>query len=324
MYAFIINADAGGGRAAKVRPAIERFMAASGAGFRIEETRSPEEASAASRDAAAAGHIAVAVGGDGSIHHVFSGLVEAIDAGISPTLGILPVGTGNDLARMLRFPDRTRDALSVLTRGHVRNIDYGTVSWEGPSSSGTRPFINVAGIGLDAQAALLAPKLKPFLGNFCYKVSPAIAVWTWKSPEASIEAVDGDGQTYRWSGRLLLASVANGKWVGGGITISPDAILDDRHLDLCLLRATSPLRALAILPQAVRGRHTRLPEIDSRQFQHMSVTVSNPSPIHLDGEPCVSDALHAHFAVSPGQIRIIAPDRLQGAGHARSAAEETL
>jgi len=307
VYAFIINAAAGGGRAAKVRPAIERFMTSVGSAYCIEETRSPGEASDISCDAATRGDVVVAVGGDGSIHHAFSGLVRAIDAGHEPTLGILPVGTGNDLARMLELPKQMDDVLAVLTRRHVREIDYGTVEWEGPSGSGIRPFINVAGIGLDAKAALLAPKLKPYLGNLCYTVSPALSVWTWRSPECVIEAVDGVGDTYHWSGKFLLASVANGKWVGGGITISPEASLDDGHLDLCLMKATSPLRALVILPQAVKGRHENLPEVDARQFQAMSVVVSNPSPIHLDGEPCVEDAVRARFAVSSGRIRVLAP-----------------
>jgi YegS/Rv2252/BmrU family lipid kinase len=313
VYAFIINAAAGGGRAAKVRPTIERFMTAADAAFRIHETRTPEEATTLARDAAGEGDVVVAVGGDGSIHHAFSGIVDAIDSGAAaPTFGILPVGTGNDLARMLGLPDRMEDALAILTRGGAREIDYGTVAWEGASGAGVRPFINVAGIGLDAKAALLAPKLKPYLGNLCYTVSPAISVWTWNSPEATIETIDGEGSVFRWKGKFLLASVANGKWVGGGITISPQALLDDRHLDLCLVRATGPLRALVILPKAVKGRHTGLPEVEARPFQEMSVAVSLPSPIHLDGEPCTEDATHARFTVSSGQIRILVPAQTSG------------
>lgn len=308
MYVFIINAKAGGGRAAKVRPIIERFMADARATYRVCETSASGDAVDLSREASRAGETVVAVGGDGSIHHVASGLIEAFEAtGTPPTLGILPLGTGNDLARMLGMSRKIEESLEVLLRGHVRHVDYGLVDWEGMETSGRRPFINCAGMGLDAQSALLAVKLKPYIGNLCYTLSPALSVWTWKQPNAVIEAVDGTGDAYRWNGKFLLASVANGKWVGGGITISPDARIDDRLLDLCLVEGVRPMRALRILPRAVKGDHIDFPEVTAKQFQTLDVTISHPAPIHLDGEPCTRDATRARFAVSAGQLRVIAP-----------------
>jgi YegS/Rv2252/BmrU family lipid kinase len=311
VYAFIINAAAGRGRAAKVRPTIERFMASVDAAFRVVETDSTDEATEASSDAARSGEVVVAVGGDGSIHYVTRGLIEAAEMhGVEPTLGILPVGTGNDLARMLSLSRTVDDALQTLVNTPPRGIDYGTVTWEGPRDRGRQPFINVAGIGLDARSARLAVRLKPYIGNLCYTVSPALSVWAWKSPLANVVMDTRSAVEERWEGKLLLASVANGKWVGGGITISPRAEIDDGLLDLCLVRDVSPLRALFILPKAISGRHERLSEVEARQFVSLSLALSTPAPIHLDGEPCTDEASHARFDVGVGRLRVIAPLRL--------------
>ena len=285
-------------------------MAAAGVDFQIVETASPEEASRLSRHVAVEGRTPVAVGGDGSIHHVFSGLVEAAEEhSVDPTLGILPVGTGNDLARMLGIPLTLEDSLASLVRGASRSIDFGFVEWDDPKGGGRRPFINVAGIGLDARSAMLAVKLKPYLGNLCYTVAPALSVWTWERPTATIEVEDATGERTGWTGEFLLASVANGKWVGGGIKISPDAQIDDGLLDLCLIRAASPVRALVILPKAVKGRHNGLPEVDARPFRTMTIAVSRGSPIHLDGEPCTPNATWARFVVSSRRLVVVTPKR---------------
>jgi diacylglycerol kinase family enzyme len=210
---------------------------------------------------------------------------------------------------MLGIPLTLEDSLASLVTGASRAIDFGIVEWDDSQGGGRRPFINVAGIGLDARSSMLAVKLKPYLGNLCYTVAPALSVWTWKRRTATIEVEDATGESTGWTGDFLLASVANGKWVGGGIKISPDAQIDDGLLDLCLIRATSPVRALVILPKAVKGRHTGLPEVDARPFRSMIIGVSRESPIHLDGEPCTPNATRARFAVSSRRLVVVAPER---------------
>lgn len=313
MFVFVINARAGRGRAAKVRPTIERFMAGRGHPFRIVVTASPDQATQVACRAASEGHAVIAVGGDGSIHHVFRGLIEAADSfGVDPTLGILPVGTGNDLARMLRLPREWEASLELLVGGSDRRIDFGSVLWEGPDDAGSRPFINVAGIGLDAEAALLAVKLKPYIGNLCYTVSPAISVWTFQRPDCTLTIDGGNGTGGVWHGKMLLASIANGKWVGGGITISPSARVEDGMLDLCLLKDMNSFRALRVLPKAVRGLHESEPGVEAHQFREsVIVEAGAPLPIHLDGEPCTRTARRAEFRVHAGSIRVISRDPIR-------------
>jgi len=313
VFTFVINAKAGRGRAAKVRPTIERFMAAAGRPFQIVVTESPDQATRVASRSAAEGEVVVAVGGDGSIHHVFRGLVDAADNfGIDPKMGILPVGTGNDLARMLRLPGEWEAALTILTTEVARRIDFGSVTWEGVDDAGSRPFINVAGMGLDAQAGLLAVKLKPYIGNLCYTVSPVLSVWTYRRPHGTVTIDGGNGVAPVWRGKMLLTSIANGKWVGGGITISPAARIEDGMLDLCLVGDMSSFRVLRVLPKAIGGRHEGEREIVTHQFKEkVVVELEAPVPIHLDGEPCTRTARRAEFRVHAGSIRVVAPDPMR-------------
>ena len=306
MYTFILNPKAGGGRAGKVRPEIERYMAAAGLDFDVVETKTPAQATSAARAAALSSSVVVSTGGDGSLHHVASGVIEARLSGSDCVLGVLPVGTGNDFARMLGMPTGTEEALQALTTAERVAADHGWAIWEADGVAVRRPFINCAGIGMDAQAALLATKLKPYLRNASYVVAPALSVLRWRAPKARLSATSEAGRrAINWDGRLTMASVANGKWVGGGIHISPSAEIDDRALDLCLIPKLSIAKAYWLLPKAVKGKHEGRPEVISIQASRIKVETEAPVPIYVDGEPGAAAVTSASFEVAASELPML-------------------
>lgn len=324
MYSFILNPNAGSGRAAKVRPVIERYMAASGIEFQVIETTAPSESIEASRSAAMDSTVVVSAGGDGTLHYVASGIIEARLVGATAALGIIPLGTGNDFARMVGMPAQPEPAIEALLDSTVTAVDHGWAIWEADGVSIRRPFINCAGIGLDAKAALLATKLKPFIGNSAYLVAPALTVLRWSSPGCRISfKSSGHGQGHNhnydhdrdqahhledeWKGRLLLASVANGKWIGGGIQISPDASIVDRALDLCLISDVSIPRAYRLLAKAAKGKHVGQRDVTIRQIERITVTTTEPVPVYVDGEPGAPSVTKATFEVAGGELPILVP-----------------
>ncbi|MFV1979522.1 MAG: diacylglycerol kinase family protein, partial [Rhodothermia bacterium] len=133
-------------------------------------------------------------------------------------------------------------------------------------------------------------------------------VLRWKSPgcRISFERSDND-QEDEWEGRLMLASVANGKWIGGGIQISPDARIDDRVLDLCLIPQISIPRAYWLLPKAAKGKHVGRRGVINRQIKRITVTTTNPVPVYVDGEPGALSVTKATFEVAGGELPILVP-----------------
>jgi diacylglycerol kinase (ATP) len=304
VYSFILNPNAGSGRAAKVRPLIERYMTATGLDFDVIETRAPSESIEASRSAAMSSSVVVSVGGDGSLHYVAAGMIEARLVGSRSVLGILPVGTGNDFARMLGMPADPEACMSALLNSETIAADHGWAIWEEDGVDIRRPFINCAGIGLDAKSALLATKLKPFVGNAAYLIAPALTVLTWRSPGARIVF---DLKNDVWEGELMLASVANGKWIGGGIEISPDADIDDRVLDLCMIPKISIPRAYWLLSKAAKGKHVGRSGVVDRQIERITVTTDDPVPVYVDGEPGALSVTKASFEVAAGELPVLKP-----------------
>jgi len=273
----------------------------------IITTSSADEAVSKAREHAESGQIVVACGGDGSVHYVASGFVAAVDRA-NAAFSVLPAGTGNDFARMIGMPTQIDDALDVITTRGVRPVDYGVAAWKFDGEDQSRPFFNCAGIGLDAKAALLATRLKPYIGNSTYLVSPALTLLRWSAPQAKVVTTDDSGETtMSWRGPFLLASVANGKWIGGGIKISPEAQIDDGKLDLCLIRKTHLLKSYILLAKASSGGHAASDAVTARAAARICVELDAEVPVYVDGEPGAPRVRQATFDVKAGNLPTIRP-----------------
>lgn len=269
------------------------------AGFEatIHPTEGPRHAVALAHEQADLADVVVAVGGDGTVHEVAEGLV--LHGGTVP-MGVVPLGTGNDFAKMLGVPVGLA-AVSALAQTSVAHADYGRVVWTGGEEAGSGYCFNGLGIGFDARVARAAARYKHLPGVAGYIAAVLETLVGWKAPHASIW-LDG---TQVFNAPLLLAAVGNGTTAGGGFVLTPQASIFDARLDACLIRGVPRRRILSLLPTALRGTHVHAPEVRMSTFTYLRLTSDVPVSIHADGEGLAAAAQAVEVSLVPAGLPVL-------------------
>jgi YegS/Rv2252/BmrU family lipid kinase len=292
--AIVINPISGtGGRPEVARERIavaERVARTSGVAADIFLTEYAGHAPALVQSALAAGaSLVVSWGGDGTVNEVAAQLAFR-DA----SLGIVPSGSGNGLARELGIPFDAVAAFEVAFEGRDRLIDAGEIDG--------RMFFNVAGLGLDARVAhefasngLLRRGFRRYLSI------AARELFTFEPDDHTIRA---DGETLRQ--RTLLIALANGRQYGNGACIAPRARLDDGRLDVVVIAHRPPASVLLQAPMLFAGRVDLLPGVTMTTAVDVEITSARPAVYHIDGEPFVGGALLKARAL-PRALRVRVP-----------------
>ncbi len=292
---IIVNPTAGSGRAAKLLPWIrERLSQRPDAELHV--TGRPGEAEELTARAAATGcDRVVAVGGDGTIQEVVNGVLEAASR---PGIGIVPVGSGNDLARSLGLPTDPAEAWTVAIGRVTRTLDAAlAVNGEGLR----RWFASAGGIGFDAQvAAAMSTRRGWQSGRAGYLLTTLTELRRFENRGLRI-VLDGEPLECR----ALLVAIANGPYYGGGMRIAPDAEPDDGWLDLCVVGDVSRLTAIRELPNLYRGTHVRHPAVSLHRARVIEITGDGATRSHLDGEPF--GTLPLHVEVHAGALEVAVP-----------------
>jgi len=290
VVGIVLNPTAGGGRAAKLLPAVVATLRRLSCPRHLHVTTAPREATTVARQFAADGvSLVVAVGGDGTVNEVANGLLEACPGA---TLGVLPAGRGADFARSVGSPRNADAALERIVRATPRRIDIGRATFADGSS---RAFVNVAGLGFDAAVAERATGSRLPGSTVPYVSGLLGALACFHNLDVVIE-VDGE----RIDGRALSVVVANGRYFGGGMKIVPDADLADGMIDLAVLGDLSKRNLLRNVPRVYRGNHVSHPKFTHRTARVIRVTTTEPARVQLDGE--VVGEAPVTFAVEPGAL----------------------
>ena len=250
------------------------------------------------REAADSGiEIVVACGGDGTISQVANGLTNT-----RTRLGLLPLGTGNDLARHLGLLD-PRLAVQAILTGSAIHADL--VRW---SSAGTHDrragfMLNVAGCGFDALVAERVNQgFKGLNGTSAYLAAVAATLATFQPGPLRVEV---DGRVVE--GPAMLCAVANASSYGGGMRIAPEARIDDGLLDVVLIGRVSRFEFLRTFPRVFKGTHVSHPAVTCLRGKKVLIEADAAMPILCDGELC--GFTPAEFELDPGAIQILVPDR---------------
>ncbi len=304
----IVNPAAGNGRAGRDWPEVSRLLSAAGCAHTAIFTTRPGEATGLCRALLLGGQrYIVAAGGDGTLNEVVNGFFDPSgnDQLIAPTarLGVLPLGTGSDFCRAIGV-HRREQALRALSIGTSRSLDIGRVDLGPPQSPGTsRYFINVADLGLAAEAGDLVNRASKRLGAFSSYLSGAVrAIIAHRPQVVSIQIDDGAPIEEPMS----LVVVANSRFFGGGMPVIPHAEPDDSHLDVLWLASTSRGRLLAdLLPKLYRGAHLSHPAVRVRRATSVRIACTGQLRIELDGEQTGSAPVS--FRVLPRVLRVVAP-----------------
>jgi diacylglycerol kinase (ATP) len=287
---LVANPVAGSGAALAALSRVHAALDAAGAEYRVALTAERGHASRLAARALAEGWDAVvAVGGDGTVHEVANGV---LDAGTG-AFGVIPVGTGNDFAYAAGIPRGVEAAVGRLLRGDVRPVDAGRVNG--------RWFVNGVGMGLDARVAVEANRVRRLRGVGMYLWALARVLRAFQPPRMRV-SVDGA----EWlNGRLTLLTVGNGPRQGGGFVMNPGASIDDGVLDLCSCDGMSVPRLLAFLPRTLRGTHLGRPGVHSGRGLRVEVASEDPVAIHADGEIVAESAHEASIEIHPGRLRLL-------------------
>lgn len=231
---------------------------------------------------------AIVGGGDGTLNAAAFGVIET-----GLPLGILPLGTANDLARTLGIPSDLDGAAQVIADGLTREIDLGIVNGE--------PFFNVASVGLSAELAQqLTRDIKRRYGRLGYAMV-ALKVLAQARPfRATIRS-----ETENVRVRTLQIAVGNGRFYGGGNAVEQDAAIDDEHLDLYSLELNRAWK-LALMARSFRhGRHGAWREVRAVRAREFDIRTRKPKPVNADGE--IVTQTPAHFSIRPSAVTVFAP-----------------
>lgn len=234
----------------------------------------------------------VVVGGDGTLLHVGEAL-----AGSDCALGIIPAGTGNDLARSLGIPTDVDSAAEAAVEGAVRSIDIGRIDG--------RIYLTVAGAGFHgAVASYVADRLRVVRGPLAY---PYAVLRTLASYEPPTFRVRYDGGSF--GGRAWLVVLANSPTFGGGMRIAPHAELDDGLLDLVIVKNVPRATFLRIFPSVYRGRHTGHAAVVTARTNQATIEIDRPHVYYGDGEPLIRAAAQpVAFGLRPRALRVAMGD----------------
>jgi diacylglycerol kinase (ATP) len=290
---LIVNPAAG---TAGDRAPLEHLLVgwrAAGHQVDVHETAGRADAERLAREAAVAGiDMVVATGGDGTLNEVINGVASVDGALARCAIGLLPAGTGNDFARALGIQD-PEQAVAALLAGQTRPVDLVAL--------GTRVFLNASAGGFTAEtSANVTSDLKQAVGPLAYVIGGARAVIEYEPVRVLCEA---EGRAIETD--LQLFAVCNGPYIGGGHQLAPTARPDDGVMEVCLVRATSTLDFLTLLPRLSSGGHVDDEDVAYFRTREVTLTFARSIRVNTDGE--VLEASRCHYRIRPGAVRMVAP-----------------
>ena len=227
-------------------------------------------------------------GGDGTLNAAVDGIVDT-----QLPLGILPLGTANDLARTLAIPQALDEACQVIANGKQQRIDLGWVNG--------KHFFNVASLGLSVQITKqLTKEIKQRWGVLAYAVT-AIRVVGRSRP--FLAEIRSNGESIKV--KTVQIAVGNGQYYGGGMKIAEDAAINDQRLDLYSLEIERAWEIIPLLPAMKQGQQADLPGVRTLQSQEIEVYTNKRRPINTDGE--ITTYTPAKFRLIPQALSIFVP-----------------
>ena len=296
---LVINPAAGHGRGARLaRQAIAEVRRV-WPHAEVARTTEPGSATNIARQGAVAGLETILVlGGDGTLHEVANGVLQA-EVSSPPAIAAIPVGTGNDFARLTGTHGLgVTQALAALASRRRRHIDVGR-AWD-------EYFINSLGVALAGEVAYRVSRMERFGGLSAYLIGVLQTMWSYQPTHLTVVSDDGE----ILSEDCLALEVGNGSTSGGGFRLTPDARPDDGMLDFCFIRPLGKVGLLTKLPRAIRGRHVGLPQVTMGRSSRLTIRAKDrPLKAHFDGEYRSPGSREITIATVPGALPVLVTER---------------
>ena len=308
----LLNPAAGRGRAGTLWPELERELRAAVVDFDLARTASPAEAIQLAERAGDAYTTVVAIGGDGTLHTVVNGLLHGSREGETLALGIVPLGSGDDFAKVL--PPMApvggkaydwRTAVKKIAGGQTRLFDAGRLVADGPRSTpgdGPEYFINTVDVGFGETVARKVAEVPRFLtGQTMYLAAILKTLADYHSPWITLQMDDQP----LVEGASTMTVIGNGRSFGGGFWFAPNALPDDGLFDVLALPALSRLACLGFVPKMAKATHVHDPR--ARFYQARRIVVDSPKPlgIAVDGDRPFTAARHFEVEVLEKKLKLL-------------------
>jgi YegS/Rv2252/BmrU family lipid kinase len=296
---FLVNPASAAGNTGRHWPEIAHHCAALGLTGDALLSQEPGELGSLAREAVESGAtLLVVVGGDGSVNEVVNGVggLQGFE------LAILPRGTGWDFVRTFGISRKLDAAVQTALDGQVREIDLGLVSYRTWAGDEARAyFANVGSAGISGAIAKRANETSKALGGKVSYYWSTLAVFLgWETGELRV-SVDDELR----GGRMIDVLVTNGRYLGGGMMMCPEAEPDDGLFDVLLIGDVTKRDLLFVLPKTYRGTHLPHPRLEVLRGRVVNVEADEPLPIEIDGEQ--PGTTPARFEIVPRALRLKVP-----------------
>ena len=301
--ALVLNPRSGGGRTGRHRDRIVAAARDAYGDVTLLETAAVGDGVRGAREAVATGaRRVIAVGGDGTANEVVNGLVAMDDPEL--VFGLLPAGTGSDLARTLGLSKDPVRAFAAQSDDAQRPLDVLRGTFTGPDgTSVVRYGVNVIGVGMGGEVVRRVNASDKAWGGFLTFLGATLTtLGGWLAPDAEMTWTDPDGRSHRWGGPLMQVFIANGRYCGGGMHVAPTARLDSGEVALTWVEKDTLPRMLAALPRLYDGGVERAPTVRTARAVEVAVRAGGATvPCDVDGES--PGGVPVAVSVLPGRLR---------------------
>ncbi|HEX9029071.1 MAG TPA: diacylglycerol kinase family protein [Anaerolineales bacterium] len=301
----ILNPYAGRWSAGQRREEMVAALKAAGIDFDLAVTQGPGDGVSLAAQAVREGFSPIiAAGGDGSISEVVNGMAQAVGEDPLLPLGIIPLGSANDLVDNLKMPKDLLAAARLIAGGQVRNLDLCQVTGNIQGRSFTRYFDNNAAIGLEPFITLIQQRIHRLKGTPRYLVATLRGVMD--NPQWTMR-LEWEGGSYQ--GPVTLVTVGNNPRTGGLFYVTPHADPSDGLLTFVYGFLPTRLQILRVLPRLMKpgpGSYVEHPSIHEIHSPWLRIHSENPTPLHADGEIQSEAIQDMEFCVLPGRLPVLA------------------
>ncbi len=288
-FLFIVNPVAGVKKSLDYIPRIQSELEKRKLIGKIEITKSVGEATDLVMLNSEYG-VCIAVGGDGTVNEVAKGILQR-GYGV---LGIIPSGTGNDLAKVLEIEEDIDAAMLNIFEKNSREIDIGLAK--------DKYFFNIASLGFDAQVVRSTELIRKIVkGKIAYILGVITTLLGYRKRRISLTI---DGVEYKRNAMLI--AVGNGQFYGGGMQILPMSVVDDGELDICIVRDISNIRILFLFPTIFKGEHVKYKEyVEFFKGKEVIVKTEGKYYLNVDGEisPVIDEEIK--FKLADEKLKVL-------------------
>ncbi|MFO7928707.1 MAG: diacylglycerol kinase family lipid kinase [Candidatus Humimicrobiaceae bacterium] len=286
---IIINPVAARGLPLKAKTSIEKQLKENNINYKLHISKSSQDIVLTVKKNLNNFNNFIGVGGDGTIHYIANAL-----AGTEKNLGVIPMGSGNDISSNLGIPRDIKKSISIIKKSNIKKMDLGIINQK-------YYYLGVAGTGFDSEVNDLANNTKlPIKGSSKYTYAVYAKLITFRSKEFSLSYNKKNNKVH-----AMMVAITNLPCYGGGMRVTPESDPFDGNFDICIIKRMNKFHFVKIFPTVFEGKHILDPHVEIFRSRKIKITCNYNFSVFADGEYICK--LPATFELIPKSVNIILP-----------------